>query len=180
LAYKQVRKELFAKPHQSFMSEELITNSNLNKDEQYEILLPQLQALLHGETDLIANLANISAALRQSFDWFWVGFYIVRNTELVLGPFQGTIACTRINYGKGVCGTAWASQKNMLIPNVSEFPGHIACSSLSVAEIVIPIFNRQDEVVAVLDVDSDKFDVLDETDVLYLEKICGLLSKIWN
>jgi len=156
------------------MAEKLIINYTLNKHEQYEILIPQLQALLNGETDLIANLANISAALHQTFGWFWVGFYIVRNAELVLGPFQGTIACTRIKYGKGVCGTAWANQKSMLIPNVSEFPGHIACSSLSVAEIVIPVFNRQDQVVAVLDVDSDKFDVLDETDVLYLEKICGL------
>ena len=168
----------YKNPHK--MAEELIINSTLSKDEQYEILLPQLHALLQGETDLIANLANISAALHQTFGWFWVGFYIVRNTELVLGPFQGTIACTRIKYGKGVCGTAWASQKSILIPNVSEFPGHIACSSLSVAEIVIPIFNRQDEVIAVMDVDSDKFDILDETDVIYLEKICGLISEIWN
>ncbi len=157
------------------MAEELIVNSNLDKKQQYEILIPQLKALVQGEKDLVANLANTSAALRQTFNWFWVGFYIVKNDELVLGPFQGTIACTRIKYGKGVCGTAWASQKSMFIPNVSEFPGHIACSSLSVAEIVIPIFNSQDEVVAVLDVDSDKFDVLDETDVLYLEKICGLI-----
>ncbi len=162
------------------MAEELVVNSNLDKKQQYEILIPQLRALIQGEEDLVANLANFSAALRQTFDWFWVGFYIVKNDELVLGPFQGTIACTRIKYGKGVCGSAWANQKSMLIPDVTEFPEHIACSSLSVAEIVIPIFNGQDKVIAVLDVDSDKFDVLDETDVIYLEEISRLIAEIWN
>jgi len=157
------------------MSEELHTNSNLNKDEQYQLLLPQLEALLDGETDFIANLANISAALRQTFGWFWVGFYIVRDIELVLGPFQGPIACTRIQYGKGVCGTAWQRRQSLLVPNVDEFPGHIACSSLSVSEIVVPVFNFQREVIAVLDIDSDRFGVLDDVDVMYLEKICKMI-----
>jgi len=157
------------------MSEELHTNSNLNKDEQYQLLLPQLEALLDGETDFIANLANISAALRQTFGWFWVGFYIVRDIELVLGPFQGPIACTRIQYGKGVCGTAWQRRQSLLVPNVYEFPGHIACSSLSVSEIVVPVFNFQREVIAVLDIDSDRFGVLDDVDVMYLEKICKMI-----
>lgn len=158
------------------MSESLTIDPQLSKADKYTTLLPQLHALVAGETDLIANLANISAALRQTFDWFWVGFYLVKSNELVLGPFQGTIACTRIKYGKGVCGTAWANRKSILVPNVELFPGHIACSSLSVSEIVVPVFNPQGEVTAVLDVDSDKFDILDETDIFYLEKICKLIN----
>jgi len=157
------------------MSETLTIGHGLTKSEKYNALLPQLQALITGETDQIANLANISAALRQSFGWFWVGFYIVKGNELVLGPFQGTIACTRIKFGKGVCGSAWKRAQSILVPNVEEFPGHIACSSLSVAEIVVPVFDSQSEVVAVLDVDSDRFGVLDEVDVHYLEQICKLI-----
>lgn len=157
------------------MSESLTIDPQLSKADKYITLLPQLQALLAGEPDLIANLANLSAALHQTFGWFWVGFYLVKGDELVLGPFQGPIACTRISYGKGVCGTAWANQKSMLVPDVAKFPGHIACNNRSVAEIVVPVFNSQDVVTAVLDVDSDKFEVLDETDISYLEKICSLI-----
>lgn len=159
------------------MSEELIINTNGSKIEKYEALLPQLKALVEGESDLIANLANLSAALREVFGWWWVGFYWVKNGELVLAPFQGPIACTRIRYGKGVCGTAWKEQKALLVPDVNEFAGHIACSSSSVAEIVVPIFNQANEVVGVLDVDSERFDVLDNTDLIYLEKIAQLLRS---
>jgi len=162
------------------MAEELYISSAHSKEEKYKSLLPQLEALIQGETDLIANLANVSAALHQTFDWFWVGFYIVRQNELVLGPFQGTIACTRIQFGKGVCGTAWAQKQTLLIPNVDDFPGHIACSSLSVSEIVVPIINNQNEVIAVLDIDSDEFEILDLTDVNYLEKITQLIAKYWT
>jgi len=140
-------------------------------------LLPQLAALIEDETDLIANLANISAALRETFSWWWVGFYLVKNNELVLGPFQGPIACTRIKFGKGVCGTAWKEAKSLLVPDVNAFPGHIACSSSSVAEIVVPVFDKQGQVVGVLDVDSERYDVLDETDVVYLEKISKLITE---
>lgn len=159
------------------MAEELILNSSLNKDEKYEILIPQLQSLVEGETDLIANLANIAAALRQTFGWFWVGFYLVRGNELVLGPFQGDIACTRIRFGKGVCGSAWEAKHSLLVPNVDEFPGHIACSSLSVAEIVVPVLSADGNVLAVLDVDSEKFEVLDEKDVFHLEKISAIVAQ---
>lgn len=162
------------------MAEELLLNSSLSKSEQYKTLIPQIKALIQGEVDLTANLANITAALKQTFGWFWVGFYIVKTDELVLGPFQGTIACTRIRYDKGVCGTAWARKESLLVPNVEEFPGHIACSSLSVSEIVIPIYDQRGEVLAVLDVDSDMFDVLDETDIEFLEKIGQVVSEIWN
>ena len=140
-------------------------------------MLPQLAALIEDETDLIANLANISAALRETFSWWWVGFYLVKNNELVLGPFQGPIACTRIKFGKGVCGTAWKEAKSLLVPDVNAFPGHIACSSSSVAEIVVPVFDKQAQVVGVLDVDSEKYDVLAETDVVYLEKISKLITE---
>ncbi|MFZ4581663.1 MAG: GAF domain-containing protein [Paludibacter sp.] len=153
------------------MSENLIIDTNKNKKEQYELLLPQIEALTNGEQDVIANLSNISAALHQTFGWFWVGFYLVKNDDLVLGPFQGTIACTRIRFGNGVCGAAWEQRQSMLVPDVDKFPGHIACSSLTVSEIVIPVFNIQSEVVATLDIDSDKFDILDEVDVFYLEKL---------
>ena len=159
------------------MAEELILNSSLNKDEKYETLIPQLQSLVEGETDLIANLANIAAALRQTFGWFWVGFYLVRGNELVLGPFQGDIACTRIRYGKGVCGSAWEAKHSFLVPNVDEFPGHIACSSLSVAKIVVPVLSADGNVLAVLDVDSEKFEVLDKKDVFHLEKIAAIVAQ---
>ena len=160
------------------MSEDLIISNNLTKIGKYEELLPQLEALISTEDDLIANLANIAAALREYFGWWWVGFYRVRNDELVLGPFQGPIACTRIRKGKGVCGTSWAGAQSILVPDVNKFPGHIACSSLSVSEIVVPLFNHAGEVAGVLDVDSERYDVLDETDLKFLEEIAGLLSPI--
>ena len=159
------------------MSEELFIAAGAGKRETYETLLHQLAALMEGETDLTANLANLSAALKETFGWWWVGFYWVKKTELVLGPFQGPIACTRIKFGKGVCGTAWEEAESQLVPDVEAFPGHIACSSNSVAEIVVPIFDKQGQVAGVLDVDSERFDVLDKTDVFYLEKISKLITE---
>jgi len=158
------------------MAEELFIQTDASKAEKYDALLPQLKALVDGEEDLIANLANISAALREVFAWWWVGFYWVKGDELVLGPFQGPTACTRIRFGKGVCGTAWKEQKSLLVPDVNTFAGHIACSSSSVAEIVLPIVDANKAVVGVLDVDSEKYDTLDETDVHYLDLICQLIS----
>ena len=146
-----------------------------SKTDQYESLVPQIKGLLEGETDLVANLANIAAALKEQFGWFWVGFYIVRNDELVLGPFQGPVACTRIRKGRGVCGSSWEQQKTLIVPDVEKFPGHIACSSLSKSEIVVPII-RNNEVVAVLDVDSDQYDQFDSTDQQYLEQIVSLIQ----
>ena len=157
------------------MSEELILNAN-DKKERYEELLPQLTALLEGETNLIANLANTVSALKMAFDFFWVGFYVVENEQLVLAPFQGPIACTRINYGKGVCGTAWKEKKTVVVPNVNEFAGHIACSSLSQSEIVVPVF-KNGKIVAVLDVDSEQLNTFDAVDKEYLEKICSCISS---
>ena len=141
-----------------------------SKTEQYKNLVPQINAIIEGETDLVANLANISAALKEQFDWLWVGFYLVKNNELVVGPFQGPVACTRIKKGKGVCGTSWAQKKTLIIEDVEDFPGHIACSSLSKSEIVVPII-REDEVVAVLDCDSKLLCDFDETDKFFLEEI---------
>ena len=160
------------------MAEELKLAAGAGKTEIYKSLLPQLEALVSGEPDLTANLANLSAALREAFGWWWVGFYLVKQDKLVLGPFQGPIACTRIALGKGVCGTAWAEKKSLLVPDVNSFSGHIACSSSSVSEIVVPIFDKQQQVVGVLDVDSERYDVLDETDVLYLEKISQLITNL--
>lgn len=151
------------------MAEDYIRGTG-TKAEQYQTLIPQIKALMSGETDLVANLANIAAALKEQFDFFWVGFYLVKEEELVLGPFQGPIACTRIAHGKGVCGTAWAHRQTLIVPDVDQFPGHIACSSLSKSEIVLPIV-RNGEVVGVLDVDSDQLDAFDETDALYLQQI---------
>lgn len=162
------------------MSEELFIAPGSGKKEIYESLIPQLAALINGETDLIANLANLSAALHDSFGWWWVGFYWVKNDELVLGPFQGPIACTRIQPGKGVCGTAWKEAKSLLVPNVAAFKGHIACSSSSVSEIVIPVFDSQHRVVGVMDVDSERFNVLDSMDIEYLEKISQLITSTLN
>lgn len=144
------------------------------KKEQYEILIPQIKALLDGEPDLVANLANVAAALKEQFKWFWVGFYLVKGDELVLAPFQGPIACTRIKKGRGVCGSSWAQAKTLIVPDVEKFPGHIACSSLSKSEIVVPVL-RQNAVVAVLDVDSDAYDQFDEIDQVYLEKIVSII-----
>ncbi len=144
------------------------------KHENYESLFPQIEALLEGESDLVANLANIAAALKEQFKWFWVGFYLVKNEELVLAPFQGPVACTRIRKGKGVCGTAWEKQETIIVDDVEAFPGHIACSSLSRSEIVVPLF-KNGKVIGVLDVDSASISGFDETDKLWLEKIVELL-----
>lgn len=145
------------------------------KEEQYQSLIPQINALIEGETDVTANLANVAAALKEQFKWFWVGFYIVRNNELVVGPFQGPVACTRIKKGRGVCGTSWAEAKTIIVEDVEKFPGHIACSSLSKSEIVIPAF-KNGKVIAVLDVDSEDLNHFDETDAKYLEQIVKLLA----
>jgi len=157
------------------MAEDLNITTSIDKTEQYTTLIPQIEALLFGEPDLVANLANVAAALKEQFKWFWVGFYLVKNNELVLGPFQGPVACTRIGLGKGVCGAAWQQAKTLVVPDVEAFPGHIACSSLSQSEIVVPVFHNG-EVVAVLDVDSELLDQFDETDAQYLEQIVKLLN----
>jgi L-methionine (R)-S-oxide reductase len=156
------------------MAEDLKIIASANKEEQYQSLIPQIEGLLYGETDLVANLANVAAALKEQFKWFWVGFYLVKNNELVLGPFQGPVACTRITKGRGVCGTSWANAETLIVPDVEEFPGHIACSSLSRSEIVVPLF-ANGEVVGVLDVDSSELNEFDDTDAKYLEQIIKLL-----
>ncbi len=158
------------------MAEDLIINRTLNKKEQYESLIPQLSALLSGEDDLIANLANVCAALKEQFHWFWVGFYLVRGNELVLGPFQGPVACTRIQKGKGVCGSSWEMEQVLLVPDVDQFPGHIACASASRSEIVLP-FSRQGKIIGVLDVDSEYLSHFDEIDAIYLKQILALLDR---
>jgi len=157
------------------MAEDLTIIQTTDKATQYQSLIPQIEALITGEDDLIANLANICAALKEQFKWFWVGFYMVKNNELVLGPFQGPVACTRIAKGKGVCGTSWELADTLIVADVDEFPGHIACSSLSRSEIVIPLF--KDGIVAgVLDVDSEHLAQFDETDKKYLEQIISLIN----
>lgn len=156
------------------MSEEIIIDKNSSKEEKYLALLPQISSLLKSEKDITANMANVAAVLKEAFDFFWVGFYVVRETQLVLAPFQGPVACTRINFGKGVCGTAWKEAKTILVPDVDQFPGHIACSSLSKSEIVVPIL-KDDKVAAVLDVDSDELDHFDSIDERYLNEIVSLL-----
>ena len=148
----------------------------INKEEKYQNFLPDWELLISGETDEIAVLANTCAALREAFGFFWIGFYLVKNGELVLGPFQGDVACYRIRKGRGVCGTAWAEARTQVVPDVEQFPGHIACSSLSKSEIVVPIF-RGEEVVGVLDIDSDQLATFDETDRIYLEQMIETLSK---
>ena len=158
------------------MAEQLIISSSLNKADRYKSLVPQIEALVAGEPDVVANLSNIAAALRQSMNFFWVGFYLVKNNALVLGPFQGPIACTRIAFGKGVCGACWKEKKAILVPNVDEFPGHIACSSDSKSEIVLPAF-KDSQVALVLDVDSDKLNDFDKTDELYLQQVMRLIEK---
>ena len=156
------------------MAEDLLITKG-TKEEQYKSLLPQIKALLEGEPDLIANLANITGALKEQFNWLWVGFYLVKNDELVLGPFQGPVACTRIKKGKGVCGASWAKSQTLIVPDVEKFPGHIACSSLSRSEIVVPII-RNNKVVGVLDVDSIERDQYDNIDQDYLEQITELIN----
>lgn len=158
------------------MAETLFLPQAGSKEKIYQALLPQVEALISGEQDLVANLANIAAALREAFGFFWVGFYVVQGQELVLGPFQGPIACTRIAFGRGVCGTAWKEKKTQLVPDVEAFPGHIACSSASKSEIVVPAF-QDGEVFLVLDVDSDRLDDFDAVDQRYLEALMGMLEK---
>ncbi len=157
------------------MSETLHLPLNSGKNELYSALLPQLEALFAGESDLIANLANTAAALKEAFGFLWVGFYLVGEDQLVLGPFQGPVACTRIGFGKGVCGKAWETGQTQVVPDVEAFPGHIACSSASRSEIVVPLFAKG-KVVAVLDVDSEKVSHFDTTDQQYLEKMAQLIS----
>lgn len=158
------------------MSDSLFIPESATKAEKYEAILPQIEALITGEPDLYANLANISAALKEAFDFFWVGFYLAKENQLVLGPFQGPIACTRISMGKGVCGTAWQEGKTVLVPDVDAFPGHIACSSASKSEIVVPVF-KGGLVAMVLDVDSDLLDDFDGVDQEYLEKLMAVLGS---
>lgn len=146
----------------------------MNKIEKYQSLLPQIESLISGESDAIANMANVAAVLHDAFGFWWTGFYRVEGQQLVLGPFQGPIACTRIPYGKGVCGTAWQRAETVIVPNVHNFPGHIACSSASNSEIVVPVI-RNNQVIAVLDIDSTDFNTFDETDQLYLEQIVKIL-----
>ena len=157
------------------MAEDLSILKEASKEEKYISIIPQIKALLEGENDLIANLANISAALKEQFNWFWVGFYLIKDDELVLGPFQGPVACTRIKKGKGVCGSSWQQEKTLIVPNVDEFPGHIACASASKSEIVLPIYSGG-KVMGVLDVDSEYLAHFDEVDSKYLNEIIKLLD----
>jgi L-methionine (R)-S-oxide reductase len=159
------------------MAEELIITTSTDKRERYDTLIPQIESLVQDERDLIANLSNIAGALKQTMNFFWVGFYIVKENQLVLGPFQGPIACTRIDFGKGVCGSAWKDKKTILVPNVEEFPGHIACSSASQSEIVLPAFKNGD-VALVLDVDSDKLNDFDHTDKAALERLMKIIEGL--
>eukprot|EP00456_Euglypha_rotunda_P078895 TRINITY_DN75631_c0_g1_i1.p2 TRINITY_DN75631_c0_g1~~TRINITY_DN75631_c0_g1_i1.p2 ORF type:complete len:157 (-),score=13.22 TRINITY_DN75631_c0_g1_i1:136-606(-) len=156
------------------MAEDLLIAKG-TKEEQYQALIPQIKALIEGETDLVANLANIAGALKEQFGWFWVGFYLVKEDQLVLGPFQGPVACTRIRKGRGVCGSSWEQAQTLVVPDVEQFPGHIACSSLSRSEIVVPLM-KNGEVWGVLDVDSESLNHFNDTDRIYLEEIVSLLS----
>jgi L-methionine (R)-S-oxide reductase len=159
------------------MAEELIISNQLTKAEKYEELLPQIFALVDGEPDMLANISNIMSALKYSFDWLWVGVYFVRKDELVLGPFQGPIACTRIQLGRGVSGTAWHKKETIVVADVDQFPDHIICNSASRSEIVIPIFNKSKEVALILDIDSSKLNDFDDTDNKYLSKIVHLIES---
>ena len=161
------------------MSENLIIEANASKEEKYATLLPQIEAVIDGEPDLIANMANVASMIQETFQFWWTGFYRVIDNILVLGPFQGPMACTRIKFGKGVCGTAWKESNTIVVPNVDEFPGHIACSCASKSEIVIPI-KVGDEVVGVLDIDSEKLNTFDDTDRKWLEKVAVLLSAVYK
>jgi L-methionine (R)-S-oxide reductase len=156
------------------MAEDLTITRNTSKEDQYQSIIPQIEALLYGETDFIANLANVAAALKEQFNWFWVGFYLVKEDELVLGPFQGPVAGPRIKKGKGVCGASWAEAQTIIVPDVEEFPGHIACATASKSEIVLPLI-VDGEVIGVLDVDSEVLNKFDETDKAYLKQVISIL-----
>ncbi|MDI1356101.1 MAG: GAF domain-containing protein [bacterium] len=157
------------------MAEDLILKGT-TKEQRYKELLPQIESLVSDESDVIANMGNICAALKYGMNFFWVGFYFVKEDTLVLGPFQGPVACTRISKGRGVCGSSWETKKTIVVPDVDQFPGHIACSSLSKSEIVLPLFNSSREVVGVLDIDSDQLNSFDTTDEMYLEKVLSFLK----
>ena len=154
---------------------ETLTISGSSKQEKYTALLPQVEAVMDNNVDIIANMANMAAMLHETFGFWWTGFYRVINNELVLGPFQGPLACTRIAYGRGVCGSAWKERRTLVVPDVEQFPGHIACSSASRSEIVVPVFHNN-EVIAVLDIDSDRLSTFDDTDAEYLERMAKLLA----
>ena len=161
------------------MTEQILIDPSLTKAEKYEQLLPQMDTLMDRDVNLTANLANIAAALKYGMGFFWVGFYIVENNELILGPFQGPVACTRIGYGKGVCGTAWQQQSTLIVEDVETFPGHIACNSDSKSEIVVPVIKDKDnKVIMVLDVDSDRLAAFDTTDQKYLELLAGMIAAL--
>lgn len=160
------------------MAENLFIPETTSRQELYESLVPQIEALVQGEDDFVANLANIAAALKQTFDFFWVGFYLRKNNQLVLGPFQGPIACTRIDFNKGVCGHAYTTQQTVLVPDVDAFPGHIACSSAARSEIVLPAFDVNQEVFLVMDVDSDQLDDFHEEDRQGLEQVMRIIEKL--
>lgn len=160
------------------MAEEIFIDKAADKKSKYVALIPQIKALCEGEDDFIANSANLIAALKQAFGFFWIGLYFVKGNELVLGPFQGSVACTRIQKGKGVCGAAWEKRTTIIVDDVDAFPGHIACSSLSKSEIVVPVFNDAKEVIMVLDIDSDQLSDFDTTDQHYLEEIAVFIAQL--
>jgi len=159
------------------MAEQILIPAEADRETRYRLLVPQIEALVSGEPDMVANLSNIVAALRQAFGFFWVGFYIVRGEQLVLGPFQGPVACTRIGFGKGVCGAAWQRAETILVPDVDQFPGHIACSSDSKSEVVVPGFSNG-KVALVLDVDSDKPDDFSQADVTGLGQVMKIIERV--
>jgi GAF domain-containing protein len=158
------------------MAESIAFSKTADRETIYGEIVPQIEALIAGEADLVANLANVAAVLREAFGFFWVGFYLAKNGELVLGPFQGPIACTRIRFGEGVCGSSYSKAETLIVPNVEEFPGHIACSTASKSEIVVPVFGGGDEPIGVLDVDSDKLGDFSEVDARGLERIASLIT----
>lgn len=161
------------------MSENLIIDSSSSKEEKYATLLPQIDAVIDGEPDIIANMANVASMIQETFNFWWTGFYRVIGEQLVLGPFQGPMACTRIKFGRGVCGSAWKEEKTLVVPDVDAFPGHIACSSASRSEIVVPI-KVEGKVVGVLDIDSENLSTFDETDQKWLEKVTDLLAAVYK
>ena len=158
------------------MAESIAFSRTADRHIIYGEIIPQIESLIEGEDDLVANLANIAAVLKEAFDFFWVGFYLAKGGELVLGPFQGPLACTRIQFGEGVCGHVFSTGKTVVVPHVDQFPGHIACSSASRSEIVVPIFDSQNSPIGVLDVDSDKLDDFGEADTVGLERLTSLIA----